>query len=131
VGRFEIVEIDTEGLLPLAEHVSALATDLWTHLVTDTGGHHGVAGPPGQAAGWSMAQGELEGAIATLQAILPRAALLNNAVRVLHELFEAGDLEDHFYHIKKSEGQGYEGPRMLRWGKACHEAKQLLKGYAP
>lgn len=53
------------------------------------------------------------------------------ALRVLHDLFESGDLDDHFYDIREREGLGWEGPRMLQWGKACEEARQLLKGFKP
>jgi len=51
---------------------------------------------------------------------------LPDPIQVLRDLFEAGSLEDHFYAIRESEGQGWEGPRMLRWGKACEAARQLL-----
>ena len=54
-----------------------------------------------------------------------------NPIRVLHDLFEAGGLEDHFYAVRDREGKGWEGPRMLQWGKACEEARQLLKGFKP
>jgi hypothetical protein len=49
------------------------------------------------------------------------------AVQVLHDLFEAGDLDDHFYSIRESEGLGWEGPRMLKWGKACADARRLMR----
>ncbi|MGD0038835.1 MAG: hypothetical protein ABSE84_00240 [Isosphaeraceae bacterium] len=52
-------------------------------------------------------------------------------IRVLHELFEVGDLEDHFYAIREREGQGWDGPLMLRWGKACADARQVLQGFKP
>ncbi len=54
---------------------------------------------------------------------------LPDPIQVLHELFEAGHLEDHYYHIRDSEGLGWEGPRMLRWGKACADARKLLRDY--
>ena len=56
---------------------------------------------------------------------------LPDPIQVLHDLFEAGDLEDHFYAVREREGQGWEGPRMKRWGQACDEAWQLLRGYVP
>ena len=56
---------------------------------------------------------------------------LPDPIQVLHDLFEAGDLEDHFYAIRENEGKGWEGPRMLRWGEACQKARQLLKNYRP
>jgi len=33
---------------------------------------------------------------------------------VLHELFEAGDLKNHFYATREREELGWEGPRMKR-----------------
>jgi hypothetical protein len=56
---------------------------------------------------------------------------LPDPIQVLHDLFDAGDLEDHFYAVREREGQGWEGPRMKRWGQACDEARQLLRGYVP
>jgi len=56
---------------------------------------------------------------------------LPDPIQVLHDLFEAGDLEDHFYAIREAEGKGWEGPRMVKWGEACQKARQLLKNYRP
>ncbi len=55
-----------------------------------------------------------------------RAGEIPEPIQVLHDLFEAGHLEDHFYAVRESEGQGWEGPRMVRWGKACEAARKLL-----
>ena len=55
-----------------------------------------------------------------------RTGELPDPIRVLHDLFEAGDLEDHFYAIREREGQGWEGPRMVKWGKACEAARKLM-----
>ena len=55
-----------------------------------------------------------------------RTGELPDPIRVLHDLFEAGDLEDHFYAIREREGQGWEGPRMVKWGKACGAARKLM-----
>lgn len=60
---------------------------------------------------------------------MPTRILEPDPIRVLHELFEVGDLEDHYYAIREREGQGWDGPLMLRWGKACADARQLLKGF--
>ena len=60
-----------------------------------------------------------------------KAGELPDPIRVLHDLFEAGDLEDHFYAVREREGQSWEGPRMVRWGKACEQARQLLENYRP
>ena len=35
---------------------------------------------------------------------------LPDPIQVLQDLFEAGDLEDHFYAVREREGQGWEGP---------------------
>ena len=51
---------------------------------------------------------------------------LPDPIQVLHDLFEAGDLEDHFYAIREREGQGWEGPCMVKWGKACEAARKLM-----
>ena len=48
-------------------------------------------------------------------------------VQVLHDLFEAGDLDYHFYDIHEREGQGWEGPRIVKWGKACADARRLMQ----
>jgi nitrogen regulatory protein PII-like uncharacterized protein len=48
------------------------------------------------------------------------------AIQVLRDLFEAGHLEDHYYAICVSEGLGWEGPRMLKWGEACIAAQKLM-----
>ena len=34
---------------------------------------------------------------------------LPDPIQVLRDLFEAGDLEDHFYAVREREGQGWEG----------------------
>jgi hypothetical protein len=54
---------------------------------------------------------------------------LQEALQVLHDLFEAGSLDDHFYSVREHEGLGWEGPRMKRWGEAVNKAHELLKGY--
>ncbi len=56
-----------------------------------------------------------------------QAGELPDPIQVLRDLFEAGNLEDHFYAVREQEGEGWEGPRMLRWGRACQQARQLLK----
>jgi hypothetical protein len=48
-------------------------------------------------------------------------------IRILRELFETGHLEDHFYAIRENEGQGWEGPQIVRWGKAVEAAKKLME----
>ena len=53
---------------------------------------------------------------------------LPDPIRVLHDLFEIGNLDDHFYHIKESEG-GWNGPRMVAWAKVCADAAKLLAIY--
>jgi hypothetical protein len=55
-----------------------------------------------------------------------RAGELPDPIQVLRDLFEAGGLEDHFYDIREREGQGWEGPRMVKWGKACEAARRLM-----
>jgi len=52
---------------------------------------------------------------------------LPDPIQVLRDLFEAGGLEDHFYAVRESEGEGWEGPRMVKWGNACEAAKKLMK----
>jgi hypothetical protein len=49
------------------------------------------------------------------------------AIQVLRDLFEAGDLDDHFYAIREREGRGWEGPRMVKWGNAVERAKALME----
>jgi len=56
-----------------------------------------------------------------------KAGELPDPIQVLRDLFEAGGLEDHFYDIREREGQGWEGPRMVKWGRACEAAKELMK----
>ena len=56
---------------------------------------------------------------------------LADPIQVLHDLFEAGGLDDHFYAVREREGQGWEGPRMNRWGAAVEQAHKLLEGYQP
>jgi hypothetical protein len=114
----------------LVKRVYTLATTLWHRLVS-AGGHPGVAGPSGDAP-WDPILGTLTGAVTTLEQVVEHTPEGRpDPIRVLHELFESGDLEDHFYHIRESEGEGWEGPRMLRWGRACEQARQLLKGFKP
>ncbi len=55
-----------------------------------------------------------------------RAGEIPDPVLVLRDMIEAGHLEDHFYAIRESEGQGWEGPRMVKWSKACEAARKLL-----
>lgn len=52
---------------------------------------------------------------------------LPDPIQVLHDLFEAGHLGDHFYTVRENEGEGWEGPRMKRWDTACKQARQLLE----
>lgn len=54
---------------------------------------------------------------------------LPDPIDVIRRLFEVGCLEDHFYAVRDSECQGWEGPRMLAWGKACEDAAKLLAIY--
>ena len=49
------------------------------------------------------------------------------AIQVLRDLFEAGNLDDHFYSVRAHEALGWDGPRMVKWGLAC-EAAHLLMG---
>ncbi len=56
-----------------------------------------------------------------------KAGELPDPIQVLRDLFEAGGLEDHFYAIREREGHGWEGPRMVKWGRACEAAKELMK----
>lgn len=60
-----------------------------------------------------------------------RAGEIPDPIQVLRNLFEAGSLEDHFYAIRESEGQGWEGPRMVKWGKACEAARKLMGKSTP
>ena len=121
----------------LAIRVYELATKLWYRLMPDTsGGHPGVAGPPGGDQLWDMVAGTLTGTITTLEQILPHTPPakrpdLPDPIDVIHRLFEAGRLEDHSYAIRESECLGWDGPRMLAWGKACEDARKLLEGYKP
>lgn len=48
-------------------------------------------------------------------------------LQVLRDLFDAGHLEDHFYHVRDSEGLGWDGPRLRKWGNAVTRAQKLLK----
>jgi hypothetical protein len=52
---------------------------------------------------------------------------LPDPIQVLRDLFEAGGLEDHFYAIREREGLGWDGPRMMKWGKACEAARKLMR----
>lgn len=106
----------------LAKQVYDLATSLWSRQV-NTGSHPGPAGPAGSdGPPWSITDGYLQGAIASLQPILERP----DPLQVLRDLIDAGQLGDHFYAIRESEGQGWEGPRMVKWGAACADARKLL-----
>jgi hypothetical protein len=108
---------------PLAHKVYDLATTLWFRQVNTPGGHPGPAGPAGPTdANWTLTEGDLQGAIASLEAIIA----LPNPLEVLREMIDAGGLCDHFYDIREREGEGWEGPRMQRWGKACDDARKLL-----
>ena len=114
----------------LASRVYELATHLWYRLMPDTsGGHPGVAGPVGDRP-WDQVEGHLKGAVRALNDILPhvppKRTDLPDPIKVLHDLFAAGHLEDHFYAIRESECLGWEGPRMLAWGKACKDAQKLI-----
>lgn len=55
-----------------------------------------------------------------------RTGELPDPIQVFRDLFEAGNLEDHFYAVREREGQGWEGPRMVKWGKACEAARKLM-----
>ena len=61
----------------------------------------------------------------------PPTEALPDPIQVLRDLFEAGDLEDHFYAIREREGQGWEGPRMVKWGAACEAARKLMNPQSP
>ncbi len=55
-----------------------------------------------------------------------KAGEVPDPIQVLKDLFEAGDLENHFYDIREREGQGWNGPRMVKWGKVCEAARKLM-----
>ncbi|MEN6406197.1 MAG: hypothetical protein ABFC77_06985 [Thermoguttaceae bacterium] len=48
-------------------------------------------------------------------------------IQVLRDLFDAGGLDDHFYDVREREGEGWEGRKMLKWGKATKQAHELMK----
>jgi hypothetical protein len=58
--------------------------------------------------------------------LLENTKNIPDPIQTLRDLFDAGGLDDHFYRIRDSEGQGWEGPRMLKWGKACENAHKLM-----
>lgn len=47
-------------------------------------------------------------------------------VAVLRAFNEAYGLEDLVYHVRESEGEGWEGPRVNKWSHACDRLKKLL-----
>jgi hypothetical protein len=62
---------------------------------------------------------------AEAEAILKPSGL-PDPIQTLRDLFDAGDLDDHFYSIREREGVGWEGSRMKKWSKACEDAHKLM-----
>jgi hypothetical protein len=52
-------------------------------------------------------------------------------VRILHDLNEARPLGDIAYDIREREAQGWNGPKVTKWGKAADDAAKLLEGRQP
>ena len=123
-SKFEIVGIVTVIDDNLIEQVYDLAIRLWNRHCNFPGGHPGVSGPSSADDNWDMASGILAGAAKALEEVLAWP----DAVKTLRDLFEAGSLDDHFYHIRDSECEGWHGPRMEKWGAACEAAHQLMDG---
>lgn len=48
-------------------------------------------------------------------------------IQVLRDLFESGNPADYVYQVREQEGQGWEGPKVRRWMKACEDAQTLMK----
>lgn len=51
---------------------------------------------------------------------------MNAALEVLRKLNQIHPLGDYIYNIREREGQGWTGPKVTAWGKACDRARQLL-----
>jgi len=51
------------------------------------------------------------------------------AVLVLRDLFEVRDLGDYVYDIHEREGEGWEGPKVTKWGNAAMRGKELVNQY--
>jgi len=118
---YDLVTRPTEDL---AKRVYVLATQCWFRLVNTPGGHHGVMGPAGsEPDDWTLTKGYLGSAVTALEQVLTPP----DPIQVLHDLFEAGHLDGHHYDIRESEGKGWYGPRMVKWGEACAQARELLK----
>ena len=111
----------------LAQHVHTLTTRLWYRLVNNPGGPPGVAGPLSEDAPWDATAGYLVGAIATLEQALAQP----DPVRILRDLNEARPLGDIAYDIREREAQGWDGPKVTKWGKAADDAAKLLEGRQP
>ena len=52
-------------------------------------------------------------------------------VRILRDLNEARPLGDIAYDIREREAQGWDGPKVTKWGKAADDAAKLLEGRQP
>jgi len=54
---------------------------------------------------------------------------LTNALDALEGLLtnKSAQMDGHFYRVKDCEGEGYEGPDMVAWGKSMELAKDVLK----
>jgi len=112
----------------LAKRAYELAADLWFRLIHTPAGHPGVMGPAGpgpEADDWSQTKGYVGGVVNVLEQVLTRP----DPIQVLRDLFDAGHLADHHYDIRESEGKGWDGPRMVKWGIACEQVRELLKNY--
>lgn len=51
---------------------------------------------------------------------------LPDPIQVLRDLFEAGDLDDHFYTVRDRVG-GWDAPLMRQWGTAVSNAHKLME----
>jgi len=69
---------------------------------------------------------EPKGPLGTLYEWAEEQMGLPDPIQVLRDLFEAGNLVDHHYHIRESEGEGWDGPRITKWGEACAAARKLI-----
>jgi hypothetical protein len=51
---------------------------------------------------------------------------MDTALEVLRQLSQVHNLGDCVYDIRERECLGWEGPKVVAWGKACERAQQLL-----
>lgn len=75
-------------------------------------------------AGWPHQSTEAAEALYLLLGDAPPA---DTPLAVLQEILDSGEIADHHYHIRENEGEGWDGPRMLRWNALMERAEKFKR----